>query len=140
MPTMTDLTRFVLAHEEKFDSALLELETGQKTSHWMWYIFPQMIGLGTSEMSIKYAIKDENEAIGYLQNSLLFDHLAAVTKAIHRHVVVMNEQVLYILGSDIDVIKLKSSLRLFSPLAKQLGDQKFSEFIQHADEVLMRIK
>ena len=137
---MTDLARFVLAHEEKFDSALLEIETGQKTSHWMWYIFPQMIGLGISEMSIKYAIKDENEAIGYLQNSLLFDHLAAVTKAIHRHVVVMNEQVLYILGSDIDVIKLKSSLRLFSPLAKQLEDQKFSEFIQHADEVLMRIK
>ena len=136
---MTDLTRFVLAHEEKFDSALLELETGQKTSHWMWYIFPQMLGLGTSEMSIKYAITDESEAIGYLQNSLLFDHLAAVTKAIHRHVVVMNEQVLYILGSDIDVIKLKSSLRLFSPLAKQLGDQKFSEFIQHADEVLKRI-
>ena len=136
---MTDLTRFVFAHEEKYDSALLELETGQKTSHWMWYIFPQMIGLGTSEMSIKYAITDESEAIGYLQNSLLFDHLAAVTKAIHRHVVVMNERVLYILGSDIDVIKLKSSLRLFSPLAKQLGDQKFSEFIQHADEVLRRI-
>ena len=67
-----------------------------------------MIGLGTSEMSIKYAITDESEAIGYLQNSLLFDHLAAVTKAIHRHVVVMNERVLYILGSDIDVIKLKS--------------------------------
>ena len=137
---MTDLTRFVLAHEEKFDSALLELETGQKTSHWMWYIFPQMIGLGTSEMSVKYAITEESEAIDYLQNSLLFDHLAAVTKAIHGHVVAMNKQVLYILGSDIDVIKLKSSLRLFSPLAKQLGDQKFSEFIQQADEVLIRIK
>jgi uncharacterized protein (DUF1810 family) len=136
---MTDLTRFVLAHEEKFDSALLELETGQKTSHWMWYIFPQMLGLGTSEMSIKYAITDESEAIGYLQNSLLFDHLAAVTKAIHGHVVVMNKQVLNVLGSDIDVIKLKSSLHLFSPLAKQLRDQKFSEFIQHADEVLRRI-
>ena len=136
---MTDLTRFVFAHEEKYDSALLELETGQKTSHWMWYIFPQMIGLGTSEMSIKYAITDESEAIGYLQNSLLFDHLAAVTKAIHGHVVVMNKQVLNVLGSDIDVIKLKSSLHLFSQLAKQLRDQKFSEFIQHADEVLRRI-
>ena len=136
---MTDLTRFILAHEEKYESALLELETGQKTSHWMWYIFPQMIGLGTSEMSIKYAITDESEAIGYLQNSLLFDHLAAVTKAIHGHVVVMNKQVLNVLGSDIDVIKLKSSLHLFSQLAKQLRDQKFSEFIQHADEVLRRI-
>ena len=139
MPTMTDLTRFVFAHEEKYDSALLELETGQKTSHWMWYIFPQMIGLGTSEMSIKYAITDESEAIGYLQNSLLFDHLAAVTKAIHGHVVVMNKQVINVLGSDIDVIKLKSSLHLFSQLSKQLRDQKFSEFIQHADEVLRRI-
>ena len=136
---MTDLTRFVFAHEEKYDSALLELETGQKTSHWMWYIFPQMIGLGTSEMSIKYAITDESEAIGYLQNSLLFDHLAAVTKAIHGHVVVMNKQVINVLGSDIDVIKLKSSLHLFSQLSKQLRDQKFSEFIQHADEVLRRI-
>ena len=136
---MTDLTRFILAHEEKYESALLELETGQKTSHWMWYIFPQMIGLGTSEMSIKYAITDESEAIGYLQNSLLFDHLVAVTKAIHGHVVVMNKQVLNVLGSDIDVIKLKSSLHLFSQLAKQLRDQKFSEFIQHADEVLRRI-
>ena len=136
---MTDLTRFILAHEEKYESALLELETGQKTSHWMWYIFPQMIGLGTSEMSIKYAITDESEAIGYLQNSLLFDHLAAVTKAIHGHVVVMNKQVLNVLGSDIDVIKLKSSLHLFSQLAKQLRDQKFSAFIQHADEVLRRI-
>ena len=136
---MTDLTRFILAHEEKYESALLELETGQKTSHWMWYIFPQMIGLGTSEMSIKYAITDESEAIGYLQNSLLFDHLAAVTKAIHGHVVVMNKKVLNVLGSDIDVIKLKSSLHLFSQLAKQLRDQKFSEFIQHADEVLRRI-
>ena len=136
---MTDLTRFILAHEEKYESALLELETGQKTSHWMWYIFPQMIGLGTSEMSIKYAITDESEAIGYLQNSLLFDHLAAVTKAIHGHVVVMNKQVINVLGSDIDVIKLKSSLHLFSQLSKQLRDQKFSEFIQHADEVLRRI-
>ena len=136
---MTDLTRFILAHEEKYESALLELETGQKTSHWMWYIFPQMIGLGTSEMSIKYAITDESEAIGYLQNSLLFDHLAAVTKAIHGHVVVMNKQVINVLGSDIDVIKLKSSLHLFSQLSKQMRDQKFSVFIQHADEVLRRI-
>ena len=66
-----DLRRFVEAQEEDFSTALAEIRAGRKRSHWMWYIFPQIEGLGFSSMSQKYAIKSLDEAKAYLRHEVL---------------------------------------------------------------------
>ncbi|HBS80719.1 MAG TPA: DUF1810 domain-containing protein, partial [Pseudomonas sp.] len=66
-----DLQRFVDAQQSVYDRALAELKAGHKQSHWMWFIFPQIAGLGHSDMARRYAIKDANEATAYAQHPLL---------------------------------------------------------------------
>ncbi len=85
MPTATDqfnLNRFVEAQEDDYPTALAELEAGEKTSHWMWYIFPQFDGLGYSSMSKRYAIKSVDEAKAYLAHPVLGPRLLECAKAI----------------------------------------------------------
>ena len=69
-----DLSRFLEAHERDYQSALNELRAGNKQTHWMWYIFPQIAGLGRSSMSQFYSIADLNEARAYLENPVLGAH------------------------------------------------------------------
>ena len=69
------IQRFVSAHQMNFDTALNELYAGRKMSHWMWYIFPQIKGLGMSEMSMYYAIQSIDEARAYINNSYLQGHM-----------------------------------------------------------------
>ena len=66
-----DLQRFVDAQAPVYDTAVAELRAGRKRSHWMWFIFPQIAGLGQSEMSQRYAIRSSDEAAAYLAHSLL---------------------------------------------------------------------
>ena len=66
-----DLQRFVDAQQSVYDRALAELKAGHKQSHWMWFIFPQIAGLGHSDMARRYAIKDADEAAAYAQHELL---------------------------------------------------------------------
>lgn len=67
--TGTDLNRFIDAQDFYYDIAYKELCKGKKKTHWMWFIFPQLGGLGTSATSIKYAIRSKQEAISYLESA-----------------------------------------------------------------------
>jgi uncharacterized protein (DUF1810 family) len=76
-----DLARFVEAQAGDYDRALSEIRSGRKRSHWMWYIFPQIDGLGYSSMSRRYAIKSVAEARAYLDHRLLGPRLVACAEA-----------------------------------------------------------
>ena len=77
-----DLERFVRAQRDDYELALSEIVTGRKRSHWMWYIFPQIEGLGSSAMSRRYAIKSQAEARSYLNHAVLGPRLLACVEAL----------------------------------------------------------
>ena len=103
-----DLTRFVEAHNEHYEQALSEIKAGRKESHWMWYIFPQLQGLGFSRMSYYYGISDIYEAKAYLNNKLLKDHLLEISNALYK----CDGEIIDIMGNP-DYMKLLSCMTLF---------------------------
>lgn len=105
-----DLSRFVRAQEETYDQALSELERGRKQTHWMWYVFPQLDGLGSSPITKLYSIKSEDEARAYLRHPTLGPRLVECAEAILR---VEGKSAREILGSP-DDLKLKSCATLFA--------------------------
>lgn len=78
---MSDLKRFKDAQAYSYDAALLEIRTGRKRGHWMWYIFPQIQGLGQSAISNRYAIANLQEAKEYLQDKVLGSRLEEICRA-----------------------------------------------------------
>ncbi len=76
-----DLNRFVLAQADDYEQALTEIRAGRKRSHWMWYIFPQIDGLGFSSMSRRYAIRSLDEARAYLDHPVLGPRLLECAEA-----------------------------------------------------------
>ena len=104
-----DLSRFVEAQREVWPAALAELRAGRKTSHWMWFVFPQIAGLGRSPTAIFYAIASEAEARAYLGHPLLGARLREAVLALLAH---EGESAEAILGP-VDAIKLRSSMTLF---------------------------
>jgi uncharacterized protein (DUF1810 family) len=109
-----DLSRFVAAQESVHPQALAELRAGAKRSHWMWFVFPQIAGLGRSGMARRYAIGSAGEARAYLAHPVLGPRLLEATAA----VVAANGSAVSILG-DIDAVKLRSSMTLFAAVAEQ---------------------
>jgi uncharacterized protein (DUF1810 family) len=109
---MNDLKRFLEAQENDFATALAEIRRGRKQSHWMWYIFPQIAGLGFSSTSKFYAIKDRSEAQNYLAHPVLGERLVEISNALLE---VEGKTANQIFGSPDDV-KLKSSMTLFGAL------------------------
>lgn len=107
---MADLDRFVAAQEQVIDRALAELRSGAKASHWMWFVFPQIAGLGHSHMAQRYAIADLAEARAYLAHPLLGPRLMEATEAMLGWVGRRSAEA--ILGG-IDAVKLRSSMTLF---------------------------
>ena len=105
-----DLERFVVAQEDTYARALAELRAGRKTSHWMWWVFPQVAGLGTSGTSQAYAIADLAEARAYLRHDVLGPRLLECCRALLDLEDVSAERVL---GS-VDAMKLRSSMTLFA--------------------------
>lgn len=105
-----DLNRFVRAQEDIYQRALSELERGRKQSHWMWYVFPQLDGLGSSPTSRLYSIKSEDEARAYLEHPVLGQRLAECAEAL---LAVNGKSATAILGSP-DDMKLKSCATLFA--------------------------
>ncbi|HPG62475.1 MAG TPA: DUF1810 domain-containing protein [Casimicrobium sp.] len=79
---MSSLDRFLLAQESVYESVLQELAAGYKRTHWMWFVFPQFLGLGTSEMATTYAIRSVAEAASYLQHPLLGNRLVECTRMV----------------------------------------------------------
>ena len=105
-----NLSRFVQAQEQTYDQALAELNAGRKRSHWMWYVFPQLDGLGSSPITKRYSIKSEAEARAYLDHPVLGQRLVDCAEAILR---VEGKSAREILGSP-DDLKLKSCATLFA--------------------------
>ncbi len=105
-----NLGRFLSAQAKTYPQALTELERGQKQSHWMWYIFPQIHGLGLSQTSRHYAIKNIAEARAYLEHPVLGPRLLSCVDAVLR---VEGRTAAQIFGSP-DDLKLKSCATLFT--------------------------
>lgn len=115
MEDLYDLNRFLLAQASDFDVALSEIRSGRKRSHWMWYIFPQLDGLGFSPTSMRYAIKSRAEAEAYLAHPVLGDRLREIAEAVlHTEGRSANE----IFGSP-DNLKLKSCATLFAEVSPE---------------------
>jgi uncharacterized protein (DUF1810 family) len=107
-----DLERFVTAQDSggTYQRAAAELRTGRKTSHWMWFIFPQIAGLGRSAMAQAYAIRDLTEAQAYLAHPVLGPRLIECAEIVASHRGISAEQIF----GGIDAIKLRSSMTLFA--------------------------
>ena len=105
-----NLERFVKAQEHSYGNALREIKMGRKSSHWVWYIFPQIKGLGHSYNARYYAINDLDEARAYVEHSILNARLREITSELLKHKEV---EVEHLMGSRIDAMKLRSSMTLF---------------------------
>jgi uncharacterized protein (DUF1810 family) len=118
-----DLARFTSAQETVYARALPEIQSGDKRSHWMWFIFPQIDGLGFSSTAKHYAIKSPDEARQYLAHSVLGPRLLECTAAV---LAVEGRSAYEIFGSP-DDLKLKSCMTLFEAIAGQ--DSLFSRVL-----------
>jgi uncharacterized protein (DUF1810 family) len=118
-----DLDRFVSAQAGSYETALAEIRRGAKRSHWMWYIFPQIAGLGRSEMAQRFAIQSIDEAQAYLDHPLLGARLRECVSALQN----LTEGTARDVFGDVDAVKLRSSLTLFHEVA---GDTLFARAIE----------
>ena len=108
-----DLQRFLDAQAHTYDQALAELRAGEKRTHWMWFVFPQLAGLGLSELSKRYAISSLEEARRYLAHPVLGRRLVESARAL---TTLDTDDPAAVLGS-VDAIKLRSSMTLFAHAA-----------------------
>ena len=108
-----DLQRFVDAQATTFGQALAELRAGAKRSHWMWFVFPQIAGLGQSATARHYAIRGRDEARAYLAHPLLGAWLVEATQAVTGAPGSSAEAIM----GGIDAVKLRSSMTLFAAVA-----------------------
>lgn len=123
-PDLYNLQRFVAAQEPVYGHVSAELRAGLKTSHWIWFIFPQLAGLGYSPMAQRFAISGREEAVSYLQHPVLGPRLAECTRLVNSHT---GRDIVDVLG-DIDAIKFRSSMTLFAMIAGE--NQIFLEALQ----------
>ena len=151
---VVDLDRFKSAHEsggtaggETYETALAELKSGQKTSHWIWYVFPQGRIGGHSNNTRKYQIQNREEAEAYVADSLLFGRLVEVTTILRGQLqsrvlegIQGHKALRQIMGSEIDAIKTVSCLTLFTGLVVKDSSDAVLEFRVAAEEVLEMIK
>ena len=114
MTDIHDLQRFLLAQETSHAAALAELAAGQKQSHWMWFIFPQTAGLGSSSTAVRYAIQSRAEAEAYLGHPVLGARLREITQTVLH---LENRTAQQIFGFP-DELKFHSSMTLFNAVAQ----------------------
>lgn len=131
------LQRFVDAQKGTFDVALMELQAGRKQSHWIWFIFPQLAGLGRSPTAQFYGIRSIHEARGYLAHPMLGDRYRQAVEAILAWA--GEKSAAEVLG-DVDAMKLRSSLTLFENAS---GDPLFVRALdllyEGPDEATLRL-
>jgi len=138
-----DLRRFAAAQDADgtYERALAELRAGRKRTHWMWFVFPQLAGLGRSATARRYAIGSLEEARAYLADPLLGPRLHAAVRALLAAPTALTSG--EILG-DVDAMKLRSSMTLFlraaphEPLFRQALDRFFGGAADEATERLLR--
>lgn len=119
-----DLSRFLTAQENIYPRALAELRRGAKRGHWMWFIFPQIAGLGTSATSRHFAVRSPAEALAYLQDERLGVRLIECTRSVMMR---RDKSAAAILGA-IDAVKLRSSMTLFEAAARAIGRDGHAPF------------
>ena len=138
---MSDLNRFRIAQESRSDgfaSALEEIQSGRKRGHWIWYVFPQLAGLGSSAASREFAIRDVDEATDYLRDEVLRSRYRDITAAVAAQLQ-GGTSLPMLMGSEIDARKVISSLTLFGHAAERLaaaGDEQSREIAMVATTVL----
>jgi uncharacterized protein (DUF1810 family) len=137
MDDLFDLQRFVGAQADTYETALAEIRRGAKRSHWMWYIFPQHVGLGRSATARHYGIRSLAEARAYLAHPLLGPRLRTCIEAL-RHLPGTDAESIF---GEVDAMKLRSSLTLFlkasgDPLFQRALDQWFEG---SADEATIKL-
>ncbi|MCQ2245063.1 MAG: DUF1810 domain-containing protein [Bacteroidaceae bacterium] len=122
-----NLQRFINAQDEynSYARALQEMKRGEKTGHWIWYIFPQL-GFGHSPMAKLYAISNIEEAKQYLANPILYKRLKEITEAVLSH---RGGDIMRIMGSGIDALKLRSSMTLFWCASRQMNPEQKGDSI-----------
>jgi uncharacterized protein (DUF1810 family) len=132
------LERFVIAQDRDYAQALAELNAGRKRTHWIWYVLPQLRQLGHSQMAREYGIENWEEAEAYVAHPVLGPRLVECVKAILGH---PDQTVVDILG-DVDAMKFRSCLTLFSEVAPQekAFHAALSVFYEgHRDEQTLRL-
>lgn len=120
-----DLTRYIEAQEKQYAIALAEMKAGHKTSHWMWFIFPQIAGLGFSDVSKFYAIRNLEEAKAFLEHELLGKRLREISNVL---LMKDTDNANLIFGSP-DDIKLHSSMTLFAIADEDNPDNVFEKVV-----------
>ena len=129
---MDDVERFCVPVSEHLDSVVAELEAGRKRTHWMWFMFPQLRGLGESPSAQRYGIEGLDEATRYLRHGTLGSTYERLVATLHRVIVVEGHRVRDVFGSPDDA-KLVSSLTLFAAAANSEGWVSLAE---HCDDLL----
>ena len=125
MVSSNNVSRFIEAQENTYSDALSEIRNGRKRTHWMWFIFPQIKGLGNTQMSVKYSINDINEAVFYINHPILGNRLKEITGELLK---IKDKSALDIFGSPDDK-KLKSCMTLFSIVSQDsIFRQVLSQF------------
>lgn len=133
-----NLARFLRAQESAYDAALSEIHNGQKVSHWMWFIFPEFVGLGRTETSRHFAIRSLSEARAYLEHPILGQRLLQCANAV---LGIHGRSAHEIFGSP-DDLKLRSSATLFAIVSAQgsVFHQIIAQyFVGHPDETTLRL-
>lgn len=109
------MERFIEAQERHYQLALTEVQAGKKQSHWIWYIFPQMRGLGRSYFAHMYGIRDREEAEEYLNHQVLGKRLREITAALLAH----EERTAEEIFGDLDAMKVRSCMTLFDIISPE---------------------
>ena len=125
---MHNLERFVVAQDPIYATALAELRRGRKESHWMWFVFPQLAGLGRSARALFYGLRSAEEAAAYLSHELLGPRLRECTRTVLDHAGRPAEAIF----GHIDAIKFRSSMTLFEAVSGV--DEPFGQALQHFNE------
>jgi uncharacterized protein (DUF1810 family) len=141
---ISSLDRFRQAQDASragYAAALRELRAGRKTSHWIWYVFPQLAGLGRSSYAVHYGLAGVDEAADYLRDPVLGARLIEAAAAVRGHVADGTRARLDdVMGSRIDAIKLVSSMTLFGHVAKALRAADphtvYAAMAEHAEAIL----
>jgi len=134
-----DLERFVTAQRPVYDQVLAEIRQGRKTSHWMWFIFPQIAGLGQSPTSVRFAIQSLEEARAYLAHPVLGPRLRECAAA----VLAVRDRTAEEVFGPIDARKLRSCMTLFDraaptePLFRQVLDKWFGGMPDDKTDILL---
>lgn len=131
-----DLERFHDGYRHDYQQALDEINSGRKRTHWMWYIFPQITGLGSSPAAVRYAITSRAEAEAFLRDPILGPGYRTLVDAVWHQVIGRDVSIRQLFGQP-DDHKLVSSLTLFGAIADELGDD-WAATVAQANGVLER--